>query len=345
MTRATPGLILTFAFCLFTFAFRVSGLPFTAGSRIETRMKARVVFVVLCCIWGSTWMFIKLGLRDLPPLSFAAARFLLATLILSAVAAARRAPLPRGRGEWWMLAQTGVLAFTLNYGLVFWGEQHISSGLAALLQATIPVFGMLIAHAYLPGERLNARKLAGALLGVAGVGVIFSNQLASEGRLALWGSAAIVVGALSVAWANVLVKAKGKALDPSVLAAGQMACGLVPLAAAGVALEGNPLGLRWTALAVVCLLYLTLVGSVAAFLLFYWLVRRVDVTKTMLIALVTPLAAVALGFVALGERPEWRTLAGGALIISGIALVVLRRAGRGEGAGVAPEVPASGVEG
>src|SRR5215218_3645243 len=164
-------------------------------------MKARVVFLLLCCIWGSTWMFIKLGLRDLPPVSFAAARFLLATAILSAIVAARRARLPRGRAEWALLAQTGVLAFTLNYGLLFWGEQHVSSGLAALLQATIPVFGMLIAHPYLPGERLNARKLAGALLGVAGVGVIFSNQLASEGGLALRGSAAVVAGAVCVAWA------------------------------------------------------------------------------------------------------------------------------------------------
>ena len=102
--------------------------------------------------------------------------------------------------EWLLLAQTGVLAFGLNYGLLFWGEQHISSGLAALLQATIPVFGMLWAHPYLPGERLNARKLAGALLGVAGVGVIFSHQLGAEGSMALWGSAAVVVVLALGAW-------------------------------------------------------------------------------------------------------------------------------------------------
>jgi drug/metabolite transporter (DMT)-like permease len=290
-------------------------------------MKVRVVFLLLCCIWGSTWMFIKLGLRDLPPLSFAAARFLLATAILAGVVAARRARLPRGR-EWLLLAQTGVLAFGLNYGLLFWGEQHISSGLAALLQATIPVFGMLLAHPYLPGERLNARKLAGALLGVAGVGVIFSHQLGAEGSMALWGSAAVVAGAAFVAWANVLVKAKGLRLEASVLSAGQMACGFVALASAALLLEGSPAKLRWTPLAVVCLLYLTLVGSVAAFLLFYWLVRHVDVTKTMLIALVTPLAAVLLGVAALGEEISWRTVAGGAVIMSGVALVVLRRAPR-----------------
>lgn len=303
-------------------------------------MRVRVVFLLLCLIWGSTWMFIKLGLRDLPPLSFAAARFLLATVILSAVVAVRRASLPRGRAEWGLIARTGVLAFAFNYGLLFWGEQHISSGLAALLQATIPVFGMLLAHPYLPGERLNARKLTGALLGVVGVGVIFSSQLGAEGGMAVWGSAAVLAGSVFVAYANVLVKARGARLDAAVLAAGQMACGFVPLAAAGLLFEGNPLNFRWTWLAAACVLYLTLVGSVAAFLLFYWLVRHVDVTKTMLIALVTPLAAVLLGMFALGEEVSWRTLAGGALIMSGIGLVMLWR-GRPTPAAAAPEAGAA----
>jgi drug/metabolite transporter (DMT)-like permease len=289
-------------------------------------MKARIVFLILCCIWGSTWLFIKLGLRDLPPVTFAAARFLLASSILFAIIKVRRVALPRGRGDWSLLLKTGVLAFTLNYGLLFWGEQHISSGLAALLQATIPAFGMLIAHAYLPGERLDVRKMAGVLLGVVGVAVIFSNQLGSEGTRALAGSAAVVAGAACVAWANVLVKARGARLDPAVLAACQMVCGFVPLACFGLAFEGNPLKMRWTTLAVVSLLYLTLVGSVAAFLLYYWLVQKIDVTKTMLIALVTPLAAVLLGMVTLDERLTWRVVAGGVLIMSGVAFVVLRRA-------------------
>jgi drug/metabolite transporter (DMT)-like permease len=293
-------------------------------------MKARIVWLVLCCIWGSTWLFIKLGLRDLPPLSFAAIRFLLSSLILFAIVAARRTGLPRGRGDWALICKTGVLAFTLNYGLLFWGEQHIASGLAALLQATIPVFGMLIAHPYLPGERLTAWRMAGALLGVAGVGLIFSNQLDTSGGMALWGSAAIVAGAVCVAYSNVLVKARAQHLDPAVLAAGQMVCGLVPLLLFGLAFEGNPFRFRWTGLAVVSLLYLTLVGSVTAFLLYYWLVRNMDVTKTMLIALVTPLAAVLLGMTTLGEQLSWRTVAGGALIMSGIGLVVFRRMKRPE---------------
>ncbi len=288
-------------------------------------MKARIVWLVLALIWGSTWMFIKIGLEDLPPISFAGIRFVLASLILLSIVAARRAPLPRRRSDWLLIISTGVLSFALNYGLLFWGEQHISSGLAALLQATIPAFGLVIAHLYLPGERLTAAKVAGVLLGVAGVGVVFSNQLEVAGPKALWGSAAIVAGAVFVAYANVLVKARGEHLDRAQLAAGQMMCGLVPLMIIGWATEGSPFGFRWTARAVVSLLYLTVVGSVVAFLLFYWLVRNMDVTKTMLIALVTPLFAVLLGMAVLGERLTWRTLAGGALIMSGIGVVVLRR--------------------
>jgi drug/metabolite transporter (DMT)-like permease len=293
-------------------------------------MKARLVWLLLAVIWGSTWMFIKLGLRDLPPVGFAATRFLLATTILWAIVFARRRPLPRGPRDWALLGATGVLAFGLNYGLLFWGEQHISSGLAALLQATIPAFGLVFAHIHLPGERLTLARLAGVGMGVAGVGVIFSNQLSVSGEMALWGSAAIVLGAVFVAYSNVLVKARLGHLDPALLAAGQMLCGLVPLAVYAFAFEGNPVGYRWTPLAVASLLYLTLVGSVAAFLLFYWLVRNMDVTKTMLIALLTPLFAVLLGLAVLGERLTWRTLAGGALIMCGIALVVLRRMKKAE---------------
>src|SRR3979490_482009 len=101
-------------------------------------MKARLVWLVLCGIWGSTWLFIKLGLEDLPPFTFAGIRFVIASTILFSLLAVRRLSLPRRPSDWLRLAVTGVLAFSVNYVLLFWGEQYISSGLAALLQATIP---------------------------------------------------------------------------------------------------------------------------------------------------------------------------------------------------------------
>ena len=293
-------------------------------------MKARLVWLLLCCIWGSTWLFIKLGLADLPPLTFAGIRFVIASIILIALIRLRRVPFPTERGDWVLLAISGVLSFSLNYGFVFWGEQYISSGLAAVLQSTIPAFGLIIAHYYLPSERLTGMKIFGVVMGVAGVSVIFSNQLEVAGPRALWGSAGVVLGAFCAAYANVLVKAHRRKLDPSVIALGQMAFGLVPLLAIGIPLEGNPLHFHWTPLAFVALFYLALVGTVVAFIAYYWLVHHMDVTNTMLIALVTPVVAVVLGMLVLHEKLMWRTLFGGAMIISGIGLIVRRRRRRRE---------------
>jgi drug/metabolite transporter (DMT)-like permease len=287
-------------------------------------MRSRVVWLLLCIIWGSTWLFIKLGLEDLPPFTFAGIRFVIASLILYAIIIARRIQLPRRRKDWTLLAVTGILSFTLNYGLVFWGEQYISSGLAALLQATIPVFGLVIAHFYLPGEQMTPAKIFGVVLGIAGVGVIFSNQLTVAGTEALAGSAALVVGSACAAYANVLVKSRGGKMEPAILAFGQMLFGLVPLLLIGIIFEGNPLRFHWTGMAVISLFYLAIVGTVIAFLLYYWLVQHMDVTKTMLIALVTPIIAVALGIIILNEELNWRTVMGGAMIMLGIALIVLR---------------------
>ena len=318
--------------------------PFTAlivrfnPSGPSDNMKSRLVWLCLCLIWGSTWLFIKLGLEDLPPFTFAGIRFVIASTILFAIIKARRLSLPRSGVDWQMLAITGLLSFSLNYGLLFWGEQYISSGLASLLQATIPVFGLVFAHFYLSGERMTPAKVFGIVLGFAGVGVVFSNQLSVAGTRALAGCAALVVGSACAAAANVIVKKRGAKLDPAILAGGQMFFGLIPLLLIGIPLEGNPFKFHWTGIAIISLFYLAIVGSVVAFLMYYWLVQHMDVTKTMLVALVTPVTAVTLGVIVLHEELNWRTFAGGAMIISGIGLIVLRKARRTGAVVVSPDV-------
>lgn len=292
-------------------------------------MKARLVWLLLCVIWGSTWLFIKLGLEDLPPLTFAGIRFVIACLILFTIIWLRHIRLPAARVDWILLAVTGVLSFSLNYGLLFWGEQYISSGLAALLQATIPAFGLVIAHFYLPGERITGAKIVGVVLGIVGVGIVFSNQLSLAGGRAFAGCVALVLSSFFVAYSNVLVKARGRNLDPAILAAGQMFFGLLPLLLIGIPLEGSPLTFHWTGIALISLLYLSIVGSVVAFLLYYWLMQNMEVTKSMLIALVTPVVAVILGMIVLHEQLHWRTVAGGAMIMGGIGLIVAQKALQG----------------
>ena len=300
------------------------------------------VWLLLCTIWSSTWIFIKLGLEDLPPMIFAGMRFVIASSVLLIVNLVRRAPWPRSGREWVFIAVTGWMTFSVNYGLLFWGEKQITSGLAAVLQATIPAFGLVFAHYYLPAERLTLPKAGGVLLGLVGIGVIFADQLQLSGPLALWGSLAVVVGAGSAAYASVLVKARARHLDPAVLAGSQMFFGWLPLVALGWTVEGNPWRFHWTRQAVYALFYLAVIGSSVAFCLYYWLVRRVDVTKTMLISLVTPLAAILIGWVVLNEHLPGRTLAGGLCVLAGLGLVIYRRESH---AATPPPAALEGAEG
>lgn len=283
------------------------------------------VWLILCLIWGTTWIFIKIGLEDLPPITFAVSRFLLSAVILLPVVYFARIAWPQTRREWQLIALTGVLQFTVNYSTVFWAEQHITSGLAAVLQATITVFGLVLAWIFLPSERITPLKIIAVMIGIVGVGVIFLDQLRVESAMAFDGSVAIVVGAYAAAQASILVKAKAAAIDPAMILLSQMLCGLPALVIYALIAEGSPFAHNWGMRAVASVLYLSLAGTIAAFWLYYWLLARIESTKAMMISLVTPLIAVLVGNVFLGETLPPQTLVGGLLILSSIGLIVFRR--------------------
>lgn len=281
-----------------------------------------IVWLVLCLIWGTTWFFIKIGLEDLPPISFAAARFVLAVLILALVILWREIPLPKTKRDWKLIALTGILQFSINYSLVFWSEQYISSGLAAVLQAMITVFGLALAWLHLPAERITRLKVFAVLLGIGGVATIFIEQLQINSLLAFVGCAAIVVGAYAAAHASILIKTYGGKIHPASLVFCQMICGLLPVIVYALIKEGNPLAFKWTLKAVISVLYLTIFGTIAAFWLYYWLLSKIESTKAMMTSLVTPLLAVLIGGIFLGEKLPPKTLFGGLLILSSIGLIV-----------------------
>src|SRR5437762_7856797 len=258
-------------------------------------------WLTLCIVWSSTWLAIKIGLRDLPPISFVAIRFLIAITVLVAISIGRTRLLPLCRGEYVVLAITGILMFAVNYTLLFWAELHVSSGLAAVLQATIPIFGMFFAHWMLPDEPLRLQKLAGAIIALGGVTVICWRLLGFNGPLAFWGGVGVVFGAASAAYANVSLKARAIQLAPAMLAAWQMIFGIAPLLVLGFAIDGNPARFRWTAMSVFCLLYLAVIGSALTFLLLYWLLPRLTVAQLQSISLITPPGAVMLGWSLGGE--------------------------------------------
>ncbi|HEX4641077.1 MAG TPA: EamA family transporter [Chthoniobacterales bacterium] len=287
----------------------------------RTKLAAIAAFVALCLIWSSTWLAIKFGLRDLPPISFVAIRFVIAVTVLLAISIGRVPLVPKGRGDFKLLAWTGVLMFCVNYALLFWAELYVSSGLSAVLQATIPIFGMVFAHFILPSEPLRGARIAGAVLALGGVAVICSRLLDFGGLLAFWGGVGIVFGAAGAAFSNVLLKARAIRLAPAMIAAWQMIFGLVPLLIAAFLFEGNPLHFHWTARATFCLFYLAIPGSALAFLLLYWLLPRMSVTNLQTISFITPPGAVLFGWLLGGESFSLWSISGGALILLGVWLI------------------------
>ena len=289
--------------------------------RRQRKFAIFAAFVVLCVVWSSTWLAIKVGLRDLPPISFVAIRFFIAVAVLVTVSLGRVRLLPSRRSDYPLLAFTGLLMFAVNYPLLFWGEKYVSSGLAAVLQATIPIFGMLFAHWLLPDEPMRWQRLAGALVALSGVALICGRLLDRSGIMAFWGGLGIVFGAAGAAFSNVLLKRRAFELAPAMIAAWQMIFGIVPLIALGFAVEGNPIRFHWTATAWFCLLYLAVIGSALTFLLLYWLLPRMTVTNLQTISLITPPGAVALGWFLGGETFSLGSLVGACFVLVGVWVI------------------------
>jgi len=293
---------------------------------MSTRRSWRIpaAWLTLCVVWSSTWLAIKVGLRDLPPLSFVAIRFVIATAVLVLVSLGRGHLLPKRISDYVILAFTGILMFGFNYPLLFWGEKYVSSGLAAVLQASIPIFGMIFAHFLIPEEPIRWQRLLGAIVALVGVALICGRLLDRGGWFAFLGGLGIVFGAASAAFSNVILKRWAIQLGPAMLAAWQMIFGVIPLLVLSLMIDGNPVRLHWTPTAWFCLLYLAIIGSSLTFLLLYWLLPRMTVTNLQTISLITPPGAVAFGWLLGGETFTTSFLIGSGFVLVGVWMIFRR---------------------
>lgn len=276
-------------------------------------------------IWGSTWAAIRLGLAGIPPFAGVALRFAVAAALLLAVARLRRIPLGRSRLErrlWWV---NGLLTFVLTYGIVYWAEQRVPSGLTAVLFATFPLFVTLLAQPLLPAERWTPRSLAGVVMGFAGVAVIFSEDLGALAEPGAGRAAAILlVAPFSAALANVAVKRWGRGVHPVSLSAVPMLIAAVVMGALSLLVErGRPIHLD--AVSVATVLYLAVVGSAVAFYLFFWLLEHMTATRLAMTNYLSPVVAVLLGALLFDERVTARIGVGAALVVAGVAVIATGR--------------------
>jgi drug/metabolite transporter (DMT)-like permease len=284
------------------------------------------LYVLLCVIWGSTWLVIKVGYGGLGPFNVASLRFFVAGAVLALMTPLLRARWPQGRVEWALVAWVGLVLFAADYGLIYWAEQWLESGLTAILFATLPLVTIVFAHVYVAGDRITVRKLAGTLLAFAGVVALFGDHVRLDASKA-GPMVAVIASALCAAAAGVAAKRHGAALHPAALNAPAMIVGAIALLVAslasgdGYALPREPAA--WGAIA-----YLAIAGSVVTFLGYFSLLKTWSVTSLSFISVFTPAIALFLGFVFLDERPTLWTALGAALILIGVTLALTRPGAR-----------------
>jgi drug/metabolite transporter (DMT)-like permease len=220
-----------------------------------------------------------------------------------------------------LLIGLGLLQIGIPYALLFAGQQWVPSALAAVLFATFPVWLALLAHAFLPDQRLTARKVLAALLGVAGIAVIEVPALRGQtlSPLVAAGGALVVIASIFIAFANVLVRKELRGLPSIVVTCGQVLSGALLLVVLAGALETGR-GVSFTPRAAIAVAYLAVFGTVVTYLLFFWLLPRMPMSAIGAIPLLDTSIAIALGVIVLHEKPGWPLLAGGALVLSGAVL-------------------------
>ena len=276
---------------------------------------------LLSLMWGSSYLFIKIGVETLPPLSVATLRIAIGLAILAVAVAVTRTPLPRDARTLGHLAVLGVVNVAIPFGLIGWAEQRIDSGLAGMLQASSPIFTLVIAGTFLQDERITAVRLTGVVVGFAGIVVLSGSNLvelgSGAGQERVLGNLAIVASSLCYAIGNVYARRNLRQARPLVLAIGQVGAGLVVLLALARVVDG---GVVMPAVpgAAFSVLWLGAVGTGFAYMVFFRILTTWGATRASLVAYLMPVVAVALGIIVLGETIDATFLLGALLALAGI---------------------------
>ncbi len=294
------------------------------------RWKILLAFAIIYLVWGSTFFAIRVGVSEFPPFLFCAMRFLAAGLLVFLWAVTRHERRPTAR-QWLSAFVLAFLIFVVDYGLLFWAEQRVPSGIAAVIMATIPGFMALSEILILRTQRLTTRLALALLSGIAGVAVLVtpSHLLGSLGGAAIdkAGAIALVIGAIGWSIASALSRKLPLPSSKVMSSGAQMLAGGIMLSVVA-ALRGEGRGLHLSAVsgsAWIALIYLIFAGSIAGFTAYVWLLHHESPTKVGTYAYVNPVVAVLLGYW-LGDEPlGLRTIAGGLFVLASVVAITTMR--------------------
>jgi len=283
-----------------------------------------VLLGLIALAWGSSYLFIKIGVETLPPLSLVFMRLLVGLAILGAVVVVTRTPLPRDPRTLGHLAILGAVNIAIPFWLIGWAEQHISSGLAGILQSAAPFFTLVLAASFVHDEHITRDRVAGMAIGFLGILVLSAPNLAEVGTAAgaqrLLGELGVVLASLAYGTGNTYARRTLRETRPLVLATGQVGWALAMVVALAFLVDGGitlpSVPEAWFAVG-----WLGSVGTGFAYVIFFRLLTGWGPTRASLVAYLLPVVAVVLGVVVLGETVDATFIAGAVLIVAGIWVV------------------------
>ena len=283
-------------------------------------------FLALTVIWGSSFLWIKIAVAELDPVSLSALRLCLGAIGLAVFYLMARPGTPRGAGEWASLIVLGVLGSSVPWILIGWAEITIDSSMATILNATVPLFTVVLAHFFLDDERFSAGRVLGLLLGFAGIVVLVGRSGGAESaggdlldRRTL-GRLAMLVSSFIYASGGVLARRKLRSVDPMIVAVYPLALGNLGLAM-GMAAAGRPVVLPTSTITWLAVVYLGVPAAGIAYWLYFYLLRGVGPTRASMVTYAVPVIGVALGVAVLGEQVGWQFLFGSLLVLASIWVV------------------------
>jgi drug/metabolite transporter (DMT)-like permease len=278
------------------------------------------VYAALALIWGTTWLAIKVSLEYLPPFFSIAVRFLVAGFTIIIIMKLRGEKIPWEPRHQPFFIMLGILSFVVSYGIVYWGEQYITSGLTAVIFALLPLFTGIVAHFLLERkEPLGIGRLIGLIIGLGGIVVINAADLTQLHPMAPLAAVLIVLSPISTAFSTVISKRRMEDYTPLAFAGMPMLYGgLINIPLWLIVERHRSISWAWEGIAATA--YLTVLGSVVTFIGYFWLLRRMEVNRANLLAYITPVVALAVGHFFAGETLTPFMLLGSILVLTGVAV-------------------------
>jgi drug/metabolite transporter (DMT)-like permease len=283
--------------------------------------------LLLALIWGWSFLFIKVAVEGMSPAAVAAARISLGALVMYVALRARRTPLPRGRVIWTHFAFQGVVGSVLPFTLLAWAEQYVSTALTAVLNASTPLFAVVLSAVFL-SERLTRAQLLGVAMGFLGVAIAAGVGASDLSTSSIGGSLAAIGAGVCYAMSFIYARRHLGSVPSAVAATGQLIAGAVFIVPIGIA-TSIPRGIELAPHRILAVLILGVVGTGYAYLLNYRNINQVGATRASVVTQLIPVVAVAVGVVFLGEPFRWRLVVGGGLTLLGIAVLHDRVRARG----------------